>query len=515
MQTRIRLRTIISRRLGYALDSAATLERFNDEINLAIGALQDDAPEAFDHSEEEVDIHAMFNLGDKGAGLKNHPYLGPPDLVNGRVLEIRTTDDGNLPTASGWKPTLDGTWDGRYWLRVILASGKTFDIQTREWWSISGGIPAVIRYYVSLVDPVPFGVASVVTNVTVYQKHIWFPGDTREVKAYPYEARDGREVPIEEIGAASAARMLTDRNDISSAPGELNVIWRDRKFSMPDPVATPLLHEGEQGSWGSQFPLVQIDACYTLRWGRRSTLVEGERPRGIKEPLWESAPSPIATINPSDSIGGAPSIIFESFNYDALVGFDDNVDYSAVPDLRGRSGIRIAWWVRIKALKQAGGVYTNIPTDDRFYLLTEVEPTASVTVSATARYGAYEWDGTAVPDFEVPLVPSVGYYGYGFHGKPTENTALRARVRRIPPELSHDYHVVKLKRTGLDALINKVMAEIQRTDGDEAAAMRSEARYDQAAAKVAATEGTDAGTVLPGTIGRGTPYYPRAKVTSG
>lgn len=516
MQTRLRLRTIIARRLGYALDSADTLERFNDEINLAIGALQDDAPEAFDHSEEEVDVLAMFSMADKGVGIKLIPYLSPPDLLNRRVFEIVTADDDTLAGNVDWRPQTDGTWDGRYWLRVRTDSGRSYDVQTREWWSITtAGIPPVTRYYVSIVDPSPFSAASVVTNVVVYQKHIWFPGDTREVKAYPYDTQEGREMPIETISAATAAQTLTDRNDVASAPGEINVIWRDRKFSMPDPIRTPLLHEGEHGQWDTQFPSVQIDACYTIRWGRRTLLVEGERPRGIYEPLWESAPSPVAAINPTENLSGWPSIIFESYNIDALLGFDDNTTLSSYTEIIGRTGLRIAWWIRIRALNQTGGVYTNIPLNDRFYLLTEVQPTDTVTVGGVARYGAYEWDGTAVPDFEVPLVPSVGYYGYGYHGRPDTLTSLRARVRRIPPELTHDYHTVKLKRTGLDALINKVMAEIQRTDGDEAAAVRSEERYNQAAAKVAATEGTDAGTILPGTIGRGTPYYPRAKVTSG
>jgi hypothetical protein len=510
LQTLTRIRQMIAKRLGYTLDSSSTITMFNDEINMALGDLHDAAPDAFDHEEEEVDLLKVIDLGDLGVGVKIPSSHSPPAIINDRVLEFRTAADGTL---TDWVPNILGTWDGRYWLRVNTADGQSFDIQSREWWreAIVGSVPLTYAYYVSIVDPCPFDAISVVTNVIIYQKHLWFPGDTREVKPYPYETREGREAPIEEVQASTAAKYLTYRNNIGSSTSDLRVIWRENKFALPDPIATPLIHAGESG-WASpiEFPQVQIEACYTIRWGKRTDMVEAVRPRGIQEPLWESAPSPIATFDPS--VIATPSVVFEAYNVDAALGFDDNLTLGGTT-FRGRSGMRIAWWIRVVALKEDGGKYKNIPTNERFYLLTEVEPTASVTVSGVPRYGAYEWDGSVVPDFEVPLVPSVGYYGYGYHGMPDADTSLRCRVRRVPHEMTHDYHYVKLKRPGLNALFYKVMSQIQRIDGDESAANNSETRYYEAAANLAANEGSTAGEIVPGSIRRSHPYQPRSKVT--
>lgn len=454
--SRARIRHHAARRCGFRAISSRQLTDLNEEIDNALAMMSADCIEAFAFSPTEIDVMQLYRLDTYSAGVK--AVAGLPTIIQNRMLEI-TDADGTPLSHATWTPATDGTWDGRMWLR-ITTGGTTYILQSREWFSDTpqGQSPPVTYYYVSLVEPLPFSTTDAITNVQIFQRHLWFPGDTTYVKAMGADSGSFFNAITEIDPATARYRMAALRDEISA--GDIHNIWRDTRFNMPEPLKAPAVTLHGSSTWdNTKFPKGEFEFCFTYVWGRVGDLASGNSPRGIFQPLWESAPSPLGYYKMTDATTAA--LVIQTTNIDAQLGFSHPTLSGTIWE--GKSGIRIRIYVRVKSLvANSGGVrFRTIETSDKFLLLQEIEPTALVSTD----YAAYLWDGTAIPDYETLLKPVPGYFGYGMYPQALSDRALDFTIRRMPHQLQDDSMTVHMHPDGREALIQLVMSSIMQSDG--------------------------------------------------
>jgi len=461
--SRAKIRSMAARRCGFTPRSTSQLTYLNEEVDNALMRLASDCPDAFLHNSVQVDVLLGQDLGAISKGIKTP--TGLPSIINTRILEIVDSDGTTL--SGSWLPKVDGTWDGRMWLRVKTSeSSQPYIIQSREWFT---GGQLNDMYYVSTVDPLPFDASTTITDVTIFQRYVYFPSDTSKVKAQGQDSGDYyANISIIEPHTARN-RMYNIRDDVST--GHIQYMWRDHKHVIQTPTEEPDTVAGPSSWDNAKFPKGEYEFCFTYVWGRRSDFAHGEAPRGFYDPLWESAPSPKGTFTMTDQT--STSLKIQCTNIDAQVGFSH-------PDLtgtywEGRAGYRIRIYVRVKSLVAGTGDarFRRIETSDKFLLLTEIEPTNLIG----GVYASYDWDGTQIPDFERWLKASPGYYGYSMYPFASEDKVLDFAVRRTPDALEDDAMVVHMQPEGKEALVALIASAIHRSDGDKGAAEVEEARY--------------------------------------
>lgn len=454
--SRGRIRHHAAKRCGFRALSTTQFNDLNEEIDNALARMAGDCVEAFALTPVQVDAVQTYQLSNYSAGLVVDPSA--PAVLEQRILEITDADGTSLSHAT-WAPATDGTWDGRMWLRIVDSNGDIHVVQSREWWI--GGQEPNQKYYVSLVDPAPFTTpaGTTITDVWIFQRHMWFPGDTTFVNVAGQDAGNYFNTITELSPATARHRIMTLRQQVQT--GDVQNIWRDVKFDMPTPTEAPEITVHESTAWDTTaFPKCEIELCYTYVWGRLTSKAGGEGPRGIVEPLWESAPSPTASYTMTAQTGTA--LVFHAVNIDAQLNFSH-------PDLNGtiyegRSGLRIRFYVRVKSLVSGTGDarYKRIETSDRFLLISEIEPTTQVA----GEYASFLWDGTEVPDYETLLKPIPGYFGYAMYPNPLTTRVLDFVIRRMPHQLQDDSMVVHMHTDGREALLQLVIAAIRETMGD-------------------------------------------------
>jgi hypothetical protein len=505
--SRKEIREMVGARLGKTFATTSQLNDVNREINLAFATIASQAVEAFEASEVTVDLLSHIDLDAYSVGVVLPTLPTPSAIINDRILEFRVAPGGGLLSTltTPWVPTTDKTWDGRYWLRFTVTSGGTeqvYEIQTREWWVsvVAGQTGNETRYFVSLVNPLPFviPVGSVQTRVEIFQKYVVMPADVAELGRALY-TMDTLNNEVELVSPGTNEHWYT-RGSSPLVKGEPRHIARGPKITIESPRFTPSTDLGSSGTWVGDFNRGSFEFCYTFVWGSRTGRVLGEGSRGVTEPLFESPPSAIVARD-HNTLGSTGSIILTAENIDVRLGFDHSTLSGSI--YRGRSGLRIRWYVRIKSVITASGsLYNNVGASDVFYLLKEIEPTDTVTSTAS-----FTWTGADIPDFERPLFASPGYHGYEVYPITNRPLSLRGRARRVPPALTDDYMVAPMHRDGLQALVNLTCHQMKLNDGDTAGAADYYGRYAMFIEEFRARHGQPGGVIDPATIvsaGRGT-----------
>lgn len=507
------IRDKVGHRLGKTFPSTTQLAAVNEEINTAVAEMAAQAVEAFEAAEVMADLLPHINLDTYSVGVKIPSSPSVPTIINDRVLEFRTAADGLLATlTTPWVPTTDKTWDGRYWLRFTVTSGGTeqvYEIQTREWWSFTAPPPAApdVRYFVSLVNPLPFVIpaGSVQTKVEIFQKYVVMPADVAEMSE-KFRTMDSFVYDVAVLSPNTHHMNFAARTSPMET-GEVRHIHRGPKIAIESPRFTPSTDLGSSGTWVGDFNRGSFEFCYTFVWGSRTGRVLGEGSRGITEPLFESPPSAIVARD-HGTLGSTGSIILTAENIDVRLGFDHSTLSGSI--YRGRSGLRIRWYVRIKSVITASGsLYNNVGASDVFYLLKEIEPTDTVTSTAS-----FTWTGADIPDFERRLFPSPGYHGYVPWPAPSRALAIVGYARRVPASLEDDYAAVNIHRDGLSALVDLVCSGLKQNDGDEAGAQLYALRYKEKIEFFRARHGQPGGVIDPATITTAglDQYYPQPRI---
>jgi hypothetical protein len=236
---------------------------------------------------------------------------------------------------------------------------------------------------------------------------------------------------------------------------------------------------------------------------------------GTYDPLWESAPSPIATFKqllPDDvssqgkeGTKNLPAMVFAATNIDAMLGFDDEAGLRGVAmptgvSVRGRFG-RSAYRIRYylaylskNETKSTHGDFNSMEYTPRYYYLCEAEPTydmindAGGATSVTPDKGIYTpyeppdvgssfysgmtkkggrvvWHGTELPDYQRPLRHSTGYYAYKSYPHQDARYELDFRVLRLPRKYIDDQDTAPIQRDAVPALIELALHYLCLVDG--------------------------------------------------
>ena len=238
---------------------------------------------------------------------------------------------------------------------------------------------------------------------------------------------------------------------------------------------------------------VAQNSTYGLTWAYNSATVPAEvnKYSGISDPQFESAPSPITTIQQKTPSAGDGALVISATNIDAMLGFADS-SYARY----GRTGMRIRYYVaHLDANEKDKGAFNATETSNRFYMLCEVEPTFDlvgtlhedgVTTPETIKKlgsksitgGRIVWTGSELYDYQRPLKHSTGYFAWKVYPHQDSRYELDFRVARLPKKFITDQDTAPIHPEAVPTLIELALYYVSLTDGnDQTSAQAHLGRY--------------------------------------
>lgn len=461
---RQQLRDYCCRLRGWELTHDDDLSKVDALIDQSLRDISSDAPGALLPSVEHVVLW--------------------PDLTNTTeafTVDVLGTDryvlEFNNPIVyAGMKTT--GEWDGLFWIEVKDPSGVWHRRQVLEFWA--QGDPIVFR--ISIQNPWP-NATDADMEWRLYQPFTYTQDDVIDVLGgRSYSAEQQRVTPFPM--SMADFHNLTDYQGDSKGPPERLI--REGHFQMPSPSNAPTLSISSS-DWTGPMNRGTFRVCYTYCWGRRPDEWEkapsGEL--GVNDPLWESAPSPIATL---DNTGNAKGFDFTTPDPEHELNFRNSA--SAARD--GHSG----WYKRFYLARQtvdavAPGTQALqnplVETADVFYFLVDVAPSDTI----------YRFLGTPVYSHQRRLREPHGYWSLRTDPHQDELYEFDLLVRRRHPSLQKDTDVPLISPHGMKALITKVTMYLARLDQDTVDAAELEREYKKRVAELRRTDSAPAKTIEP------------------
>lgn len=424
-------------------------ERARRCLNRAMEQMADDIPTAFQPDEEHVVLMPDATTASTSAYLRV--------TVDTRVLEFRGPADALLdPSTSPWVPTTDGTWDGVMHLEITDDNGNQYRRQSREWWveEIQGD-PTTYKYYVSLDRPIDVS-TGLGWTFRIHQPEFFLRADVKKIFE-PLKVYDDSRRAVGSIGwQESRAWAFEDHKGQYNSRPEL--IWRTRFVELPTPTEAPLAEAfgaGDGGgAWAGPYQEGTFDFVYTFCWGKRDSEWQSSM-TGIRDPVWESAPSPSASYSHSTGTSNVqikitPALIDPDFGW-----------YNPGGLRHGRGGFYVRVYGRRTAVDATGlGALNNVETSNRYYLLAQFDP---LDVSGTAYYA---WDGSIPLDHSRPLHHSTGYYGYAPYPHQDQRYEIDIRCSRKGKQLIDDYDTVPMRDgKSVEALLQMACYHLCLLDG--------------------------------------------------
>ena len=433
-----------------AWDSSGTTfnDRVRESLNFALDRLAGDVPEALIPDEEHIVLYKDIDSADTAVSARVSRVASYT-----RVLSFMDTAGTPVGASSltAWRPTVDGTWDGIMHMEITDGDGVVHRRQCREWWNDGNA------YYVTLDRPWrddSSGDTSMAFRI--YQPEFFVSDDVMEVLE-PARIYDSTKQQVWAIDTAGAYRqdMVDFQGDSLGRPYRF---WRGRHFQVPAPHEPPqvefssrVLGKGAASSWAGPVAEGEFQFCYTYVWGRRDEEWQ-DAPSGIRDPQWESAPSPVSESVDHAKIASSYSIKIRPTNIDAMLGYGDSTktDYS-------RSGLRIRIYVARLSVNEGSkaATFDQVESSGKFYLLTEIEPTAEL----------YTWDGSVTPDYHRSLKHSTGYYAHKVYPHQDARYELDLRVLRLPRKFTSDQDTAPIQRDSVPALLELSLYYLCLQDG--------------------------------------------------
>jgi len=466
--------------------------------------------------------------------------------------------------AGGVVPPIDGSWDGRN-IDLYGPDGKWHTNRIREVWfeaQAIEGLPDMLSYWIVLWNPFPieqFDYSTTTFKYRVYTENYYFPDDM--IKAHSVVINDDqRTYPVDIILQEEAEQFsLTDHFEMAS--GIPSVAYRRSHFQLPAPNTAPIaslnVWESSNIHWHGPEPagtfsyLVtycigsrnlynrnpgpgMFDEDYTnnfLQNGRNTFFgvwpyyeptTPGETSGNVvpwhpssnrfREPLWESAPSPISSLvtvrlDPEGGVGTNEAVTLQVPNIAFMLGMlgsglyedDSHLTRSFRRPFADHCGVRIRIyrrrhtqdWTNYEILRAAapphleGATYTSLEVDgalqapsghieisDAYYLLAEMQVTDS-------NRGIYIDDGQVHPDYNRRLRDVHGYQSMGLYPIPDKTYNFKVRCLRRPPKLIDDQDVPLVHAEACNALIDLAASYWYEAEGVPEMARQMRERYDR------------------------------------
>jgi len=466
--------------------------------------------------------------------------------------------------AGGIIPPIDGSWDGRN-IDLYGPDGKWHTNRVREIWCEFDSddlATANLLYFIALWYPFPAEQFQDWNEITykyrVYTEEYYFPDDM--IKAHSIVINDDqRSYPVDIILQEEAEQFsLTDHFEMAN--GLPSVAYRRSHFQLPAPNTAPLvsLHTWEVDQlWRGPEPAGKFSYMITYCVGARDLYNRNPGPgmfdenytnnlyqtspplnpswrptlpgsgaaviypnaavsNRFREPLWESAPSPISsevtvTTGPPpdpEPVGHGFAVTIQVPNIAFMLGMLGQGTYaiplpSILPFKRmfaDHCGVHVRIyrrrhtqdWTNYGNLDDQppngaeGAVYTSlvanatlfnepaghIEISDSYYLLAAIQVTDS-------NRGIFIDDGQMHPDYNRRLRDVHGYQSMGLYPVPSRKYDFKIRCLRRPPKLVDDQDVPLVHAEACNALIDLAASYWYEAEGVPEMALRMRERYDR------------------------------------
>tara|TARA_R110002020_G_scaffold6677_5_gene28266 strand:- start:3045 stop:4730 length:1686 start_codon:yes stop_codon:yes gene_type:complete len=510
-------------------------ERIRQSLNVALDRMANDVPQAIVPDEEHVVLLPDVKSNDAAVAAKVGTYRSDKRLL---YFVDATTGEGIAggTSTTTWRPSVTGEWDGLMHIEVTDSAGQIHRRQCLEWFTHSSTDPVsgnTVSQYAVTIDR-PFNALEAIASAgdglefRIHQPEFFVTDDVTEVFE-PARIFDGTRQQVWKIDTAGAYRqdMLEFQGDSAGRPYRC---WRGRHFQLPAPTEAPQVVTASDQTLATQFEWKEENGlrrgkwaiCYTYVWGRKdeewqkSPLVtpggdvaqnstygltwaynsatvpaEVNKYSGISDPQFESAPSPITTIQQKAPSAGDGALVISATNIDAMLGFADS-SYARY----GRTGMRIRYYVaHLDANEKDKGAFNATETSNRFYMLCEVEPTFDlvgtlhedgVTTPETIKKlgsksitgGRIVWTGSELYDYQRPLKHSTGYFAWKVYPHQDSRYELDFRVARLPKKFITDQDTAPIHPEAVPTLIELALYYVSLTDGnDQTSAQAHLGRY--------------------------------------
>lgn len=489
-----------------ASDTVTVANRF---INTAIQRIALDHPYAF--HEENVRVfttpsYESFDATDT-VSMTTDAFLidGVESGMGDYFVLKRDTAVASIANTDHIWPS-DRTLDGAF-IELTLPNGMKHLNQIRTIWtdqagSTTLGAGLVGTQYISLVKAfAPFYNVNIaglgdestlddnIIDITyrIFHPYVWIPDDVVQVKSM--HVMGDNVAPIEVMAQEQAETMGLSNMLNQNSEGTPRHAYRRGHFQLDAPTVAPSIAAHASENWQGPYPFGQFEFCFTWCWGKQdwdaslsgspsylhtfltekynerewdynydSTQLNTDAIWGanrIREPLFESAPSPISdayTLADPGNGASADAITIEVPNLPFQLGY--------MFDLANRTGSTNEQRTKISATHSGlfarvymravshdiGAGYTSLGStvvgsklgglsmlevDDNFRLLAEFKPT-------TDNDGKLTWNGNLIPDHLRKLRDVHGYQAMALHPLPDDRYAIDMRVVKRPPPLVDD-----------------------------------------------------------------------------
>lgn len=401
-------------------------ERARRSLNRALMLMADDVPTAFVPDEE----HAVL-LADRTTAADGL-YIEP--FTDARIMRfVKSDGTTSLDPATDAVPSIDATWDGVMHLEIVDDAGVLHRRQSREWWRDETGavVPGSYVYYVSLDRPWPNTTDTQLTY-RIFQPEFFLRSDVKNILGQARIYDEQKQIIGSIAGAAARTNSYEDyRGEYKARP---ETYWRTRHAQIQAPTEAPTVAAGV-AAWTGPWEEGTFEFCYTYCWGLRDEEWQ-ESATGVRDPVLESAPSPISSYSHSTGTAGV-KIRIGGPSLDSEYGFHTSTGLTA--SVHGRGGYFMRIYGRRTAVRSAGlGSITLTETSNRFYLLGQYD-----LLMLSNPY--IEWGGEAPFDHSRPLVPSTGHYAYTVYPHQDQRYEIDFRVSRRPTELIDDQDVAPVQ----------------------------------------------------------------------
>ncbi len=503
-------------------------ERIRQSLNVALDRMANDVPQAIVPDEEHVVLLPDVKSSTSTVAAKVATYQNDKRLLYFVDATTREGIAGSTSTTS-WRPSVTGEWDGIMHIEITDSSGQIHRRQCLEWFThsssdtISG---STITQYVVTIDR-PYNEIEAVASAggtlsgglefRIHQPEFFVTDDVTQVFE-PARIFDGSRQQVWKIDTAGAYRqdMLDFQGDSKGRPYRC---WRGRHFQLPAPTEAPQVVIASDQTLPSQFEWKEDKGlrrgkwaiCYTYVWGRRdedwqkSPLVtpggdtaqnstygltwayssgtvpsEVNKYSGINDPQFESAPSPITTIQQKAPGTEDGALVISATNIDAMQGFGDSAFARY-----GRTGMRIRYYVaHLDANEKDRGSFNATETSSRFYMLCEVEPTfdliGTLSEDGVTMPGKIEalgskaiiggriiWTGAELYDYKRPLKHSTGYFAWKVFPHQDDRYEMDFRVARLPRKFITDQDTAPIHPEAVPTLLELALYYVSLTDGND------------------------------------------------
>ena len=450
-----------------------------------------------------------------------------PNQYNPWVFQQNTAVTSPAQTGVQWQ--IDRSWDGRT-IEITDANGVAHRNTIRTVWKLltTPGDATSVAYRLSVVTPWDFSTyGHGPFKYRIYTQKYSLPDDLVEMRSMRLW-QNSRNWPLSVLGQEEAEALSIADPKLNIARGLPRTVFRREHVKIPGPGVAPKVELDPEvqayQKWQGPEPRGTFEYVITYTWGKRDIFFsnpgmgyafgyetdwsndetvsdvfnadplkpEDASSNRFREPLWESAPSPISVKVevPIIDAGLAKAVKITLPNIEYMLGFMSggqtfgggtwerkNIHQSGihVRIYRRRSTEDFTAYDSLSTVSPAGVDVTNLNKLDiknAFYLLSEFR-------IDEANGGIFYDNGRIIPDYNRRLRDIHGYQTVQLYPQPDARYELDVRCVRRPQKLEHDQDAPVVHAEAVDLIVQRALVYLYESMGNPDGSAMAQLRYDR------------------------------------